>query len=445
MTDINDLSDREREILFLVATGASNKEIAHSLYISTNTVKVHLRNIFAKISVTTRTEAAMFAVSTGLVKVGSQPGGVEHEIIQVKDRTLGGSRFASFFLPSIQQRSFWILLVAVGLILFLSAIVALFVSRGIQISSQSSANSPLVSGELRWQEETPLPTARQGLALAVYRSQIFAIAGETEHGVTGVVERYDPESDSWTVLTPKPVSVTDIGSAVIGGRIYIPGGRLSNGDVINLLEIYDPHLDRWTRGRSMPKSLSAYAIASFEGKIYIFGGWDGKKVFNDVYEYDPDLDQWHKRTDMPTARAYAGATVSVGKIYILGGYDGRSGLSDNEIYIPNLDNGRDHPWEQGVPLPQDRYGMGVISLADAIYVIGGIGNGDQLLPSLQFIPPSKSWWEFESPIPKLWSHLGVVPLGSYIYAIGGMLEEVPSSTNINYQAIYTILVPVINQ
>ena len=61
------LSDRELEVLQCVIDGAGNKEIAATLVISENTVKVHLRNIYTKLDVNSRTEATTAALQQGLV------------------------------------------------------------------------------------------------------------------------------------------------------------------------------------------------------------------------------------------------------------------------------------------------------------------------------------------------------------------------------------------
>ena len=62
-----DLSPREVEVLQLVAQGATNKEIADSLFISENTAKTHLRNIMEKLHLANRSQAAAYAVEKGLV------------------------------------------------------------------------------------------------------------------------------------------------------------------------------------------------------------------------------------------------------------------------------------------------------------------------------------------------------------------------------------------
>jgi DNA-binding CsgD family transcriptional regulator len=66
------LSGREEEILQFVIAGKTNHQIARKLSISENTVKVHLRHIFEKLKVQSRTEAAMYAVRQGWVTVTGQ-------------------------------------------------------------------------------------------------------------------------------------------------------------------------------------------------------------------------------------------------------------------------------------------------------------------------------------------------------------------------------------
>ena len=62
-----ELTDREREVLTVVGKGKRNKEIADALFISEKTVKNHISNIFAKLEVNTRAEAALMAARQGLV------------------------------------------------------------------------------------------------------------------------------------------------------------------------------------------------------------------------------------------------------------------------------------------------------------------------------------------------------------------------------------------
>lgn len=66
---IDSLTKRELEVLVQVANGMFNKEIANTLNISERTVKNHLSNIFRKIEVSDRTQAAVFAIKNDIIKL----------------------------------------------------------------------------------------------------------------------------------------------------------------------------------------------------------------------------------------------------------------------------------------------------------------------------------------------------------------------------------------
>lgn len=64
--EVDKLSPREREILQFIARGQSNKEIARALDLSESTVKIHVQNMLRKLNLSSRVQAAVFAVENGL-------------------------------------------------------------------------------------------------------------------------------------------------------------------------------------------------------------------------------------------------------------------------------------------------------------------------------------------------------------------------------------------
>ena len=63
------LTERETEVLKLVARGKANKQIAHELFVGEKTVKAHVSSILAKLGVQSRTQAALYALRIGLVSM----------------------------------------------------------------------------------------------------------------------------------------------------------------------------------------------------------------------------------------------------------------------------------------------------------------------------------------------------------------------------------------
>jgi DNA-binding CsgD family transcriptional regulator/N-acetylneuraminic acid mutarotase len=443
MSNDTGLSDREREILCLVATGASNKQIAQQLFISANTVKVHMRNIFAKIGVTSRTEATLYAMREGLVAAPLGPlpfpspdenepdeGAAEELAIPPLTIPVSEPAWRKWLLPGLFA------LIIMGL-----SVGLLFALRN---PAQTAVPTPQVQPTpVRWQQKAPMPSARSGLAAAVYDDQIYAIGGEGVNGVTGEVDVYSPQEDKWKVLTSMPTPVADIGAVVIGGKIYVPGGRVADGNLSSQLQVFNSDINRWVDKASLPIPLAGYGLITLDGKLYLFGGWNGSKVVGSVYVYDPDADKWVNKTEMPTPRAYMGVAVVGGKIFVTGGKDDRHALTANEAYSPEKDQSGNSPWEQRKPLPQARAMIGMVGLVDAFYVVGGESASSGSSQALIYQPQMDDWQTISQPIEQVGAFPGIVTYQNYLYIFGGKQAGIWSNTSQIYQAIYTISIPIV--
>jgi hypothetical protein len=99
----------------------------------------------------------------------------------------------------------------------------------------------------RWSRGAPLPAPRGGITGAALAGCMFVFGGEGEPkhvlGLTPNTYGYDPRSDRWTKLPDLPIAVHGLkGSAVIGGRIFLPGGGITLGgnSGTNAMQVYRP-------------------------------------------------------------------------------------------------------------------------------------------------------------------------------------------------------------
>lgn len=430
--DANPLSKREQEILELVARGLSNQEIARDLVITLNTVKVHLRNIFAKLEATSRTEAIVKAAQAGWINVS----GLAEVAEAAAPAPLPPAEPA---LARWQRIYFFAAAALVLAILLLPALLARGSSRAAG-SDLSDAGRPRLGAPerieaSRWTSLAPLPEPRSRLALAAAGERLAAIAGEGPAGVSAATLLYDTAANGWLPGADKPTAVANVQAATIDQRIYVPGGVAGDGAVSPVLEVYDLATDAWTTRAPLPKPLAAYALASFDGQLYLFGGWDGARYVDDVWVYDPAADSWSSRSPAPHRAGFAAAAALSDRIVLAGGFDGRQEYAACNAYYPAEDR-----WEACAPMNLPRGGLGMAADGASVYAIGG-GWQRTVTFNERYDSLTNTWSSIPSPVQGQWLFPGVAGRGSLIYAVGGWGGDFLDATEV-FQGTFRAFIPL---
>jgi murein DD-endopeptidase MepM/ murein hydrolase activator NlpD len=210
-----------------------------------------------------------------------------------------------------------------------------------------------------WMVKSPMPTTREYLGAAVVDGKIYAIGGDiylTTPYATN--EMYDPVTDSWTIKSPMPTPRWNMGVVSVDDKVYVIGGETYSGGVkinVNVNEVYDPATDSWATLAPRPVEGQCVAVA-LNGQIYTFGGGPQGAA---NYRYDPTANTWTARAPMPGNYCGNNAVVMNGKIY--GGFMNRTFR-----YDPATDT-----WEDGTPTQVGRIEMGVTVVNDRVFTVGG--------------------------------------------------------------------------
>lgn len=443
MSDEVILTRRELEILSLLAEGLSNDEIAGRLIISPNTVKVHLRNIFEKMGVQSRTEATIEAVRRGWIAVpGFEPAPAGEAPTPAPPPALPA------WSPMAPAWGPW---QTVGLVMALTAalLVALWPSRSLPLPGAppsgftsergTAAATPAPRAEVpRWTQRAAMFTPRGRAAGGQVDGRLYVVGGENAAGDSDVVEVYDPAFDSWRQLKPRPAAARAASAAGLGQYLYVAGGCAGDGAnpaVLDRVDRYDPAADAWTAMAPLPAPRCGLALAANNNRLFAIGGWDGKQTTATVFAYDPVANRWQTVAPLPAPRAFAAAAFLRDHIYLLGGRDDEQQQDEMWVYDPAKDE-----WSAAPSLPEARAGLAAAAEGTSIYAFGG-GEGEQPGLHERFDLITQAWSTIDAPRSGPWRAAVAAMIGPNLHIVGGWAGDFLSAQDA-YQASYLQFLPL---
>lgn len=453
MAEANEpLTERELEVVRLLATGVSNKELAALIHVSPNTVRVHLRNIFTKLGAQSRTEVTMVAVRNGWVDAGrvvtEQPETAPADGVVVANEANSAvdlTNTAPTLTPSTEAAQlpvpvpvapnpqpvpplpFWrraALLIGLVLALVL-AVLALprpaaesFANNGDALL-QDTSSAPVAelspSETTRWYARASVRTARARAAVAAANGRVYVIGGEVDRQPSAEVLAYDPKTDAWQDFARKPTAVMNAGAAVIGNKIYVPGGTTSGEIASNTFEVYDVVSNTWTALAPLPRKLAGHAVTTFGNEVYAVGGRTTTGMSADVFAFDTRTGRWSILPSLPTPRSQLAAVTANGRIFVVGGFDGQRELATCEYFQIS-----ERKWHSCGSMTIPRGGLGLAQVGSTLYAIGG-GLTGFIGFNERYDAAADKWVPFEMPPSRLgdWRNAGVASLPTEFYVVGG--------------------------
>lgn len=454
------LTERELEVVRLLATGAGNKEIAAQLYLSPNTVKVHLRNIFTKLEAQSRVEVTMIAVRNGWVtpagepvngkaadalpdttpaatpdEAASPPAATADPPSDTPVAATDESAPATPTSPADAEQ-------AVGTVpdspsttpaTATPATATPATEPAPPDSARVAARTPVVPVPVAPNPQ-PLPALPMWRRALIVATLLLIVAGSLlslpalgsnttpsadgtdliDNGLSASDLLAPGEATRWHLRSALPAARARSAAVAVGGLVYMIGGesnQTASGDVL----VFDPRSNTWT-ALNAPKPTPAWnATAAAVGRlIYVVGGTTANGVATDRLEVlDTTTNVWKSLKPLPTPMTGHSMVALGGNLYVFGDKSSNPATVDSFAYDIAEDT-----WQPIAPMPTPRSLTGAAAFDDRIYVIGGYDEGREFA-TCEVYWPARDAWSTCAPMQIARGGPGVARVGNSLYAVGG--------------------------
>ncbi|XP_067000463.1 kelch-like protein 5 isoform X2 [Anabrus simplex] len=162
----------------------------------------------------------------------------------------------------------------------------------------------------QWSYVAPMASQRSTVGVAVLNGKLYAVGGRDGGSCLRSVECYDPHTNKWMPCAPMAKRRGGVGVGVVNGYLYALGGHdapASNPSAarFDCVERYDPKTDTWTIVASMSTGRDAIGVCLLGDRLFAVGGYDGQHYLKLVEAYDAQSNEWQQVAPLNTGRAGA--------------------------------------------------------------------------------------------------------------------------------------------
>ncbi|XP_065389386.1 kelch-like protein 1 isoform X2 [Macaca fascicularis] len=166
----------------------------------------------------------------------------------------------------------------------------------------------------QWTFVASMSIARSTVGVAALNGKLYSVGGRDGSSCLSSMEYYDPHTNKWNMCAPMCKRRGGVGVATCDGFLYAVGGHdapASNhcSRLLDYVERYDPKTDTWTMVAPLSMPRDAVGVCLLGDRLYAVGGYDGQTYLNTMESYDPQTNEWTQMASLNIGRA--GACVVV--------------------------------------------------------------------------------------------------------------------------------------